>query len=1626
MAALDLTIKAQKVAQTDLEKKLGEAKANIVQHEAHSIHFAEACSGKDSLVEKLESKLKEQDAQWEKDIQSLSAQMAIEKSTLECVEAKLQEALNHGKQMSVDLEGLRKQHGHLSEEKEALNHRLHDVSATCEALEKKLQEKRDLGNEFEAAMRKQDEEIADLKQQVQFYTHEAAVASEEAKKWGTGTQTLESNLAAEKEKCASLYSQCEIQKSSNAQLLAQVATLTSELDKSAKSLAKEREQSESATKKLEEQMTALKQQCEQELAEKQQSDSELKNTKRQLSSLEKDLANESADKAKLQEKEAKTAAALQKSESERSKEKEHAEFYKHELKKAADEQMLLKVKYDDEIVSRKKMEKGRDEYLSKVNILSEKLKKETSAAEQMTGQVKVLSKANLVLETDVTRLTVQVEKLEGELKSQKQLRLNAESSVSSLTEAQKKLQQELQKLKDAKSKLEAAAESTLRGLDSATSERNAVDQRYQKTVKELKELQTLVAKEQGLKSQLRAKSEETASKLEELEATHTTLQGEKKNLTAELNMSRKLITDLEQKIKEQDGQWSDDVALLKGKLSKAKTEWTKLHDEAAQMRQKMTDLEAEIEKIRAENSTLTKDNLQLQAAVESSKQVAESARKAAEAAIAAKKTSTEAAEASRAEKEAAVAKGQASERQRAEMQKEKELTEHRLEAARQELDSNKKAVKKEQENVKSTEIARDDALSQGAKLESQLRAMMEQKSNADAACAKLKTRLSELERALEKSKAECKNLNESLSREEAEVVALNVQLAERKSAVELLETKVTAQDRQWEDDVSKLRKTLQEQQKGYSELKTLHASSEAAHEKLQVKVHQQQQALTSAHNELSEHQRAQEVVNTKLKSLNADVDILQSKLKSEIEKSDLLRGHLSQERDAKKASDNAYAKQGSDMKARINTLLDSNTMLESKLRAQEEAQKDLERQVQDEIIAKTKAHQELEREGKEIERLNGELELEQQQVLKLQDLIVGLKEQAERNQLEAEDEAKKLHDITQKLEHTAAELQRKGQTICSLDEKVKRLEIELRDTAAEAAKQAAVLARTKQENQRMDVQVETLTTKGKKLQAEYDTVLKRVVEIDRKLLLSQENLAAEQKNSMEKSKTIAFFEDELKAAKLEIEKLSLQNAELQKWKTLYLKVQQLSLASISNTKTLLVRESSRFQGICLDLAGSVEQLQQEVKAIHNKLGKSTDLNRRYQEDLQTKNSELEQTNSRLHVAMDHIREYRTQIEQLESSLKNTTRRESELDAQLRDMESLNEELSRQKKVLANALDAEKTTLLGYIKMLQAAGNAFFPDPVPQRCHLNIPDRVWLITIEFRDNSKVLGDLLHQTYIEEDFSKGQAHMTALPGGLTKSKVDSFKKVLRDKLENHASSKTGLDRSALEELGKCIWLELNPKEVDRVDQQAKALADAMLAGVAPESTFAVVKLDAWLDSITYVLDSSQGDLVMQSQHDRRILTTDVDDFDRVALWIHCCSLMDYIIQSCGRSIANLSTEELRLLQLTHFLKRRNEKDRAPGDDDDHVPRDQRDSGNEYWKRDSDSTYSQGSFVDRFRMSWEYFQKTSVVGISAPTTPRSHFSVNTISVPAQNNNKINNSDGRITPRGRPWFMADPLFEA
>ena len=393
------------------------------------------------------------------------------------------------------------------------------------------------------------------------------------------------------------------------------------------------------------------------------------------------------------------------------------------------------------------------------------------------------------------------------------------------------------------------------------------------------------------------------------------------------------------------------------------------------------------------------------------------------------------------------------------------------------------------------------------------------------------------------------------------------------------------------------------------------------------------------------------------------------------------------------------------------------------------------------------------------------------------------------------------------------------------------------------------------------------------------------------------------------------------------------------------------------------------------------------------------------------------------MALVHIDEGRERAEALEASLKEVETRASDLDAQLRDMESLNEELSRQKALLVEAIDADKATLMGYVKALQAAGCKFFPDPFPERCHLKIPDRVWLISIEFHDNSKMRHDLLHQTYIEEEFSEGQIHMTALPGGLTKNKVDVFAEILREKLENHASSKSGLDRDEVEAVGRDIWLQLNPTETDRAQSQGAILATAMLPG--PVAKFRLDMLPKWLDDITQVIgsdvDAGKGDVVAASRRSRYTLTADVSDYDRGALWVHCCSLLDYVLQSCGRKIAHLSPEELRLLQLTDFLAQRHDQtDSSSGDDDDaHLH--QRDSGNEYWKRDSDSTFSQSSLVDRFRTSWDRFQKTSAGGFSAPTTPRSHYSTNTVS------GATAGQKGGITARSSSsWFMGDHLFEA
>jgi len=123
---------------------------------------------------------------------------------------------------------------------------------------------------------------------------------------------------------------------------------------------------------------------------------------------------------------------------------------------------------------------------------------------------------------------------------------------------------------------------------------------------------------------------------------------------------------------------------------------------------------------------------------------------------------------------------------------------------------------------------------------------------------------------------------------------------------------------------------------------------------------------------------------------------------------------------------------------------------------------------------------------------------------------------------------------------------------------------------------------------------------------------------------------------------------------------------------------------------------------------------------------------------------------------------------------------------------------------------------------------------------------------------MLDDLLHQSYIEEDFKKGTIHMTALPGGLTKRKVDNFGVLLQKMLENHADSKTGLDREALVAVGKSIWFDLNPKETGRADQQAAILATAILDGVAPKTKIAFDMLQKWLDSITQIIGGLDVDV------------------------------------------------------------------------------------------------------------------------------------------------------------------------
>ena len=125
-----------------------------------------------------------------------------------------------------------------------------------------------------------------------------------------------------------------------------------------------------------------------------------------------------------------------------------------------------------------------------------------------------------------------------------------------------------------------------------------------------------------------------------------------------------------------------------------------------------------------------------------------------------------------------------------ELQKEKELAEHRLHATRQEVETGKKALKQEQEAVRSTAAARDQALAKCARLEREVAAMTEQKMNADGANVKLRSNLKDAEAALAMSKNACKKLGLSLSQEEQDVVALNVQVC---ATVSLLHEGLTAE-----------------------------------------------------------------------------------------------------------------------------------------------------------------------------------------------------------------------------------------------------------------------------------------------------------------------------------------------------------------------------------------------------------------------------------------------------------------------------------------------------------------------------------------------------------------------------------------------------------------------------------------------------------------------------------------------------------------------------------------------------------------------------------------------------------------------------------------------------------------
>ena len=1579
VSARDLTIQALKIAQADNEKKMLELKETLSVSEAHFKGFAEDGKSKDGLIQRLQDKLKEQDSQWEKDIAALSQQLRECESKHAALEAESQQVQDEKRQLALDLREMQKHGGRLNEEKDSLSQQLLTSTETCKALEEKLLATRADGNALDAAKRKQDEDLAEIDKQLQFYMREAEVAAVDARKWREVEQKLEQELAVAQTKVKKLEKELTQAAASNEQLGLDVIKLKNERDAACSKQASQQIHFQAEIRKQQDAVTVVSEQLRDEFAAKQKREIEVKNATQIAQTAQKELAQVNHEFSSVKEICSKMEADLKKSQIDKNKERELVDNLKLQLKRAGDDMSVLKAKYDDEMSSCRKLEKTRDEYISKLNTTTEKLRKESVLTEEVTEQMKVLSKSKEMLERDVHNLKAQVERLESELKSQKQLRMNADAALGSATERQKQLEREIQTITSAMSKLEAAHADSVHSLKTTAEGKNASDAQVKKLTADVKDMHAQLAKEQALKTQLRGKAEEASSKFEEAEGLQMVLKSENKNLQDELKVTRKLIGDLEKKIKEQDEQWSYDVSLLKEKLASAKSEWTKYQGEARDLKLKNDELEVHMPQIREQLSSLRKSHADMRADNSKLRIALDEKTKLADAAVADKRAAVGSEEAAKKEKAAAVAKAQESERRWAESKKEKELAEQRLRDARQELESIKRTLKKEQEVVKSTQTARDTALNKCSKLETEVKTITEQKRMADEAVVKARAKESEADKAMQKAKSETNDLNERVSRNEKDAAALKIMLAERDAVIEALEQKIKDQDRQWDDDVQKLRHTLGETQRTLSEVKDNLSSAEATSANLQADLKRQHDKLDQVSKDYAGKVKSCDELKKLLDQNKKAYDDLEISLKAENEKSATLASQLAQARQAKKTSDDSNATRVGEFEVKIKNLLDKISTLENTVKALETAEKDLRQQVQDEARAKSRAQEELAKEVKSMAHLTAELEKERERCLLLQDRIASMEDQVERDQLETQDVAKKLQEALKSNRHSESELQRKEQTLLSLREKEKRLETELRDTAGEAAKQASVMTKVKAENSRMEIEIESVTTKLKALEESSNAKLKTLEQS----LLESEN-------------------------KLQIEKTNLE-----KMTKAYNSLSEQSTKNLQETRAHLKSRTEQFQNDLNKLAKCIQPIQWELVAMETKTSKQAKLIAQLQPDL----AEHQRHLGRALQQRDELKEEVSNLRPLESQLEN--------------LEKLNKELSRQKGLLVQALDADTGTLRGFIKMLQATGHKFFPDPFPERCQFKLPDRVWLVTIEFRDNRKVLDDLLHQTYIEEDFTKGQKNMVSLPGGLTKSKVDEFAILLKKALESHASSKTGLDRAALEDVAKSLWLSLNPGEVARSSAQAAVLADCMLDFVAPQPVFPADKLQGWLHEMTYIVADANGkgkqSLAARSRRDRHTLTTDVDDYDRSALWVHCCSLIEYFIQTCGRQIANLSTDELRLLQLNHFI-RDEQQQQESSEEDEELKQDEFYSGQldpEYWnQRDSDSTVSRGSLLDQFRVSWDLMQKKAAGGISAPSTPRLRgvSSSGNISSPRGHAK----SGGETARSVSSWFMGDHLFEA